>query len=265
MKKVYFLCSILLLSACSNFADDGDYSDAIKKVEDRSNFVEVQGKAFSTGDIIVGDSQILNSAANITAIFPKKDSKNLELSHVAMSMTFFKTYNFYTSAIYNGKTVALKDYKVSSEVCNDNCTTTQYVTFPVDMETLQQARTTGLVYQIVTPNKSSVIDYKIPAGYVEALFNEANGHISNSTNIAAATTIAPITQASKPQEMVQYWFDEASAEQKQAFSSWAFQNRKQVAGELKGSDKPSQMLDYWYKKATPEQRSDILSWLLKNE
>ena len=35
MKKVYFLLSTLLLSACSNFADDGDYTDAIQSVKER--------------------------------------------------------------------------------------------------------------------------------------------------------------------------------------------------------------------------------------
>ncbi len=73
------------------------------------------------------------------------------------------------------------------------------------------------------------------------------------------------TKISKPQEMVQYWYGEASDSQKQAFSTWAFQNRKQVSGELAGNDKSSQMLDYWYKKATSEQRSEILTWLLKAE
>lgn len=260
MKKVYFLLSTLLLSACSNFADDGDYTDAIQSVKERSNFLEIQGKAFSTSDIVVGNSQILNSAANMTIIFPKQNDAKVDSSYVAMSMTYFKSYNLYTEAHYGDKTEPLKAYKVTSETCNDNCTTTQYFTFPVDMATLEKAKIDGFSYKISTPSNSSVIDYKIPAGYIQAIFNEKNGH---TASLPQGTEVVPFV-LSKPQEMVEYWYSEATPEEKSSFSSWAFQNRKQVSGELNGKGKPSQMLDYWYKKASPEQR-DILSWLLKVE
>lgn len=261
MKKICLVLSSILLASCANFADDGDYSDAIQSVKERSNFIEIKGKAFSTDDILVGNSQILNSAANITAIFPKQSSAKVDSSYVAMSMTYFKSYNLYENAHYNGVTVPLKAYKVTSETCNDNCTTTQYVTFPVDMATLEKAKEEGLSYQVATANDSSIIDYKIPAGYIQAIFNEKNSHaVMTQPQVLAASPVL-----SKPQEMVEYWYGEASDVEKEAFSSWAFQNRKQVSNDLKTTDKPSEMLDYWYKKASPQQRSAILSWLLTVE
>ncbi|OEF23998.1 YccT family protein [Vibrio rumoiensis] len=98
-------------------------------------------------------------------------------------------------------------------------------------------------------------------------YNRTNKITTGSavTTAGVAATQTQAVQASKPQEMVEYWYAEATPEEKTAFSSWAFQNRKQVSGELSGKGKPSQMLDYWYKKATPEQRSGILAWLLKIE
>ncbi|MBD1571881.1 DUF2057 domain-containing protein [Vibrio sp. S17_S38] len=96
-------------------------------------------------------------------------------------------------------------------------------------------------------------------------YNKKNQIVLAGEIVTTAPKVAGGATVSKPQEMVEYWYDEASEPQKQAFSAWAFQNRKQVSGELKGSDKPSEMLDYWYKKATPEQRSEILTWLLKAE
>lgn len=260
MKKICLVLSTLFLASCANFADDGDYSDAVQSVKERSNFTEIKGKAFTTSDILISNSQILNSAANITAIFPKPGATNVESSYVAMSMTYFKTYNLYEEARYNGKSVPLKAYKVASETCNDNCTTTQYVTFPVDMTTLEKAKTEGLDYQIATSNDSSIVEYKIPAGYIQAIFNEKGEH--NNPALQVETSKPEI---SKPQEMVEYWYGEANQEEKESFSSWAFQNRKQVSGDLKTAGKPSEMLEYWYKKASNDQRSQILTWLLKAE
>ena len=78
---------------------------------------------------------------------------------------------------------------------------------------------------------------------------------------------APKPEISKPQEMVEYWYQEAEqAEKKDPSLILGFpKNRKQVSADLKTTGKPSEMLDYWYKKASEEQRSQILTWLLKVE
>lgn len=101
-------------------------------------------------------------------------------------------------------------------------------------------------------------------------YNKSNGiAVASSAAIVTAAALSEKANAkdriSKSQEMVEYWYSEATPEEKSSFSNWAFQNRKQVSGELSGKSTPSQMLDYWYKKASPEQRADILSWLLKVE
>ena len=100
-----------------------------------------------------------------------------------------------------------------------------------------------------------------------AAYNKANNiALAGAASVSAtAVTLKEDIKTSKPQEMVEYWYNEADQSQKQAFSSWAFQNRKQVSTDLKATGKPSEMLDYWYKKATEEQRSQILTWLLKVE
>lgn len=100
-----------------------------------------------------------------------------------------------------------------------------------------------------------------------AAYNKANNIALGATASISGTTIASQKEVktSKPQEMVEYWYGEANQSEKEAFSSWAFQNRKQVSENLKTTDKPSEMLDYWYKKASDEQRSQILTWLLKVE
>lgn len=101
-----------------------------------------------------------------------------------------------------------------------------------------------------------------------AAYNKANNIVLDAT-AATVSASAMVSQQnvkiSKPQEMVEYWYQEAAQSEKEAFSSWAFQNRKQVSADLKATGKPSEMLDYWYKKATEEQRSQILTWLLKVE
>lgn len=100
-----------------------------------------------------------------------------------------------------------------------------------------------------------------------AAYNKANNiALAGVTSVSAtAVTSKEDVKISKPQEMVEYWYQEAEQSEKEAFSSWAFQNRKQVSADLKTTGKPSEMLDYWYKKASEEQRSQILTWLLKVE
>lgn len=99
-----------------------------------------------------------------------------------------------------------------------------------------------------------------------AAYNKANNIVlAGTTNVSTAVVAKTDVKISKPQEMVEYWYQEAEQSEKEAFSSWAFQNRKQVSEDLKTTGKPSEMLDYWYKKASEEQRSQILTWLLKVE
>ncbi|MFH0264785.1 YccT family protein [Vibrio rumoiensis] len=100
-----------------------------------------------------------------------------------------------------------------------------------------------------------------------AAYNKTNGitGVSTAALVNASANKSEAIKVSKPQEMVEYWYGEANQEEKESFSSWAFQNRKQVSGDLKTAGKPSEMLEYWYKKASNDQRSQILAWLLKAE
>ncbi len=266
MKKLLLPVCALLLSACSNFADDGDFSDAIANVRERTNFIEVRGKSFSTSDIIQSNTNILKTDANITGIFPRTD-KPVASSYVMMEVSYFKSYTEFDQATYDGKTVPLKAYQVSTSMCTDTCSATQYVTFPVDNVSLEKAAQSGLAFTITTPNDTAKVDYLIPAGYVQAILDERDNYAGMAA-AKATTTIATAVVASDPvvsqaQQMTEYWYAQASDEQQQAFSSWAFNNRKTVSGMPEGDGKPLEMLDYWYKQASEQERAQILTWLLK--
>ena len=74
-----------------------------------------------------------------------------------------------------------------------------------------------LSYQIATSNDSSVIDYKIPAGYIQAIFNEWAEH-SNSTHKWEKLNLKSVNH----KKWLNIGIQEANARRKIVFSSWAF-------------------------------------------
>ncbi len=70
---------------------------------------------------------------------------------------------------------------------------------------------------------------------------------------------------SKSQDMVQYWYNEASAEEQKQFADWAFSQRTTVTNMIETESKSLEMMSYWYEKADKTEKSNILSWLLSQE
>ncbi|MCK6262212.1 DUF2057 domain-containing protein [Vibrio sp. ZSDE26] len=97
----------------------------------------------------------------------------------------------------------------------------------------------------------------------------------HSINIATATvaTAAVVVEAkpeaslasSKPTQMVEYWFEKASKEDKSTFSDWAFDNRKAKEVDALEGSKALEMASYWFTQSSSKERKQTLSWLLEQE
>ncbi len=88
--------------------------------------------------------------------------------------------------------------------------------------------------------------------------------MESSADTKLATELVDV-EKSKSQDMVQYWFGEATDAEQQQFADWAFSQRSSVTDMIKTESKPVEMMAYWYDKADKTEKSNILSWLLRQE
>ncbi|MGC9401510.1 YccT family protein [Vibrio genomosp. F10] len=70
---------------------------------------------------------------------------------------------------------------------------------------------------------------------------------------------------SQPSQMVEYWYEKASNEERTVFSDWAFDNRKTKEVEVIEGSKALEMASYWYSQCDLSERKQILAWLLEQE
>ncbi len=88
--------------------------------------------------------------------------------------------------------------------------------------------------------------------------------MESSADTKLATELVDV-EKSKSQDMVQYWFGEATEAEQKQFADWAFSQRSSVTDMIKTESKPVEMMAYWYDKADKTEKSNILSWLLRQE
>ncbi|EOX3349114.1 DUF2057 family protein [Vibrio cholerae] len=98
-------------------------------------------------------------------------------------------------------------------------------------------------------------------------FHQQHSEHESVPTIEPIATVNVQTQStvSKPTEMVQYLFGEASSAERQEFANWAFTNRAEVAQPMVTQNKLVEMMADWYKKADKAEKASILSWLISQE
>ncbi|WP_394127631.1 hypothetical protein [Vibrio hepatarius] len=265
MQKMGVVLVSFALGACSSLDANSDFIDAIDTVKDRKNFVEVIAKDYSPSFKTINGADIMRSGLILTANFPKADAKVPE-SNVYFEVSYFQTHDEYTSVSYGGSTYPLKAEKENFQNCNEHCTTTQYVSFPIDIDEIEQAADKGLDFTLSSSGKGMVTEFEIPAGYFNAVVEEAERYTVSQPAVVAAPVVvakAPVEEASKSVQMTEYWYQEASSEVKSEFADWAFENRKGQVSEFGSAEQSAQMLEYWFSKSSESERKQIIKWLLE--
>ncbi|MDD9174527.1 hypothetical protein ERW49_00535 [Aliivibrio finisterrensis] len=254
--------SVVLLSGCSTLSSDDDFSDAIKEVTRKHNYVSIEAK-----DIVPIENQSVGASAlkntsQLIANYATSEKKSPS-SYMAVELSYFKASYSYSSVVIDGNERKIEPYSVSTESCSEHCTATQYFTFPIDNNEIELAAQKGLTYVAKTQNEISKLSFTIPAGYFQAVLDEKALQFQYTPAVVMAQPIIETkAEETKPVEMAKYWFNEATAVEQEQFTEWAFANRKSISTTLNSDSKSLEMLSYWYKKASTEDKAQILTWLL---
>ncbi|MGF1904094.1 hypothetical protein [Aliivibrio salmonicida] len=258
--KYSIVCFSLLLGGCSTLSVDDGFDDAISDVKQQYNYVSIVTKKVTPEDVTLGGSNTLKNTTYVVANYAK-ENRNSPESFAKVQLSYFKNYDEFTHVVYNDKDYPLDPYKVSSSTCTEHCSVTQYFTFPIDNSDIEISAITGFKYTVKTAGNSNQLSFMIPAGYFQAIENEKSLYLDVNHSIKEMNKIKVVSD-SKPVEMTKYWFDESVAIEQEAFTEWAFANRKAVNSPLASSSKSLEMLTYWYEKSSVEDKSTILTWLL---
>ncbi|OBT16016.1 hypothetical protein A9264_12185 [Vibrio sp. UCD-FRSSP16_10] len=254
----------LALSACTALDSSSDFSNSIASVDTQLNHVQVTGKEYKPEFKAIKGPSILKSSLNFVDNYPLNNNVTSS-SYIAMNVSYFQSYDEYKTVTYNGQQFPLKRTLQSTSSCNEHCTATQYFTFPMSPENISLASAKGLDFTLVSSNSTMTTEFSVPAGYIDTVHKTAQANANKAPTVAvtAAPQTTQVVATSKAEEMVQYWYAEATPQQQQAFSTWAFENRTDITTQLKSDAKPTEMMSYWYEKSSKEEKIAILKWLLE--
>jgi len=254
--------SAILLGGCSTLAVDDDFSDAIRSVSKRADYVSIEAKSIApTENKSVGGNAIKN-ITQVVANYPIDLAEEVPDSYMSVELSYMKANYEYSSVVINGKELNLAPYAPTDETCSEHCTTTQYFSFPIENDVIAEAGEVGLTYIIKTDNNMSQLSFSIPAGYFQAITKERESNKVGKAPVASSSSTKASSQQSKPVEMTEYWFGEANQDERELFTQWAVANRKSAETSLVTESKSLEMLGYWYEKASTEEKTQILMWLL---
>ena len=92
--------------------------------------------------------------------------------------------------------------------------------------------------------------------------------VATTTAVVQNTSVAPSAPSldSKSAEMVKYWFEKASSQDKEKFAELAFTHRN---SEIMLSDNENsqslEMMTYWFNEAERKDKKNIIAWIISNE
>lgn len=265
MQKSGVVLIAFTLSACSSLGPSSDFVDAVDSVNDRKNYVEVIGKDYSPESKAISGPDVMRSELVLNANYPKTEGE-APSSFIAFEVSYFQNYDEYKTVSYGSNNYPLETMQTTVNSCNEHCTTTQYVSFPLDIDTIEQAAERGFEFVLSTSGKRMVTEFEIPAGYFNAVVEEAERYTVSQPAVVAAPVVvakAPVEEVSKSVQMTEYWYQEASSEVKSEFADWAFENRKGQVSEFGSAEQSAQMLEYWFSKSSESERKQIIKWLLE--
>ncbi|MCG6233396.1 DUF2057 family protein [Vibrio furnissii] len=269
MRKLLLVAAPFILSACSALDSSSNFDDVVDSVNQRYNFVQVKSKSYTPATQAIKGPDVVQASVAIVANYPRLEQKAPE-TFVYVEVTTFESYDEYASVLFNGQTQKLRVDQPSKSMCSEHCVVTQYISFPISNDDL--ATSADLQFELRSGASRVVTGFTIASGYVNAVQREAKlqGSLNQvapqaSVQVATPAPVAVAAPVSKPEEMVQYWFNEGSDAERKQFADWAFSNRAEVKQAMNSESKALDMMAYWYEKADKTQKAGILSWLISQE
>ncbi len=268
MNKVSVVVLSLFLGACSSLDSQSNFADSVANVQPKGGYIKVTGQSYVAENRANVGADILKSSLYFT--YNKEVTPNTAPeSSITMDVSYFQSYKEYETVSFFGKTIELEDRQVPRESCSEHCTKTQYIKFPLSDADIQQAREKNLEFTLEGQNSVMSTTFIVPKAYIDTIYNGANNHTAIAVAPVAAVPVAAVAaeepKASQAQEMVNYWYGEATKEEQSAVTDWAFKNRKNAnPAPLEGS-KEIEMVSYWFNKLDNEEKSQTMIWLLEQE
>ncbi|WBA15798.1 DUF2057 family protein [Salinivibrio proteolyticus] len=258
--------SCLLVVGCTSLDSSSQFDDVASSVKERRHYVQVVTKSITPDIQVLSGTNVVKASANYVANYPvdKSAGPDVAPSRLMTEVSYFKNYQEYETVTINGETVPLKNTQVTSETCTEHCVTTQYVSFPLSPDTVANWPEPQVAYTFSSSGGGNRVQLSIPKAYFLAAYDEASrvlGQQSQSV-VSASQPISVKTKDEKPEEMVNYWYQQASEAERRDFADWAFAHRDGGGVVPTTQSQPLQMMGYWYQQATPTSRKAILTWLL---
>lgn len=266
LRRLFLLPVALGTVGCSTLDTSSEYSDAVKSIKERSNYVEVYAKSITPDTKALVGADLVKSELTYISVHNKGAKPLSNQSNIDMAVTYFKNYDSFNSVDMHGKVQALENFRPISETCTEHCTVTQWIRFPFSEQTLNQFDGSDVIFTI-SSGKKNTVEVVVPKAYFEAIEQEGRATVAGNTAVLVSTSSANAasinpTNDSKSIEMVRYWYEKASPQEQELFAQFAVKNRKSIQS-LESSDSQSyNMLQYWYSEASKEERSEILNWLI---
>ncbi|MEZ8021481.1 DUF2057 family protein [Vibrio sp. ZF57] len=267
MNKVSVVVLSLFLGACSSLDSQSNFVDSVADVQPKGGYIQVTGQSYVAESKANVGADILKSSLYFT--YNKEITQNsAPESSITMDVSYFQSYKEYETVSFFGKTIDLEERQLPRESCSEHCTKTQYIKFPLSEADIQQARKKNLEFTLDGQNSVMSTTFIVPKAYIDTIYNGANNH----TAIAVAPVAVPVAavvaeepKASQAQEMVNYWYGQATKEEQAAVTDWAFKNRKNATPTSLEGSKEIEMVSYWFNKLNSEEKSQTMIWLLEQE
>ncbi|WP_165310598.1 hypothetical protein [Vibrio ziniensis] len=260
-KASLFMATVVTLNGCSTLDSSSSFNDVVKSVKERQNYVQIVAKEIMPDSKAVVGADVVKTSLFYVGNFAKEVNLDVKESYVDMNVTTFKNYDRFDSVMVNNEHTPIVDYRPQAETCTEHCTVTQWFQFPLSETSISQFKGDKVEFTLSSKTNKNVVTFSLPKAYFDAVNNEAVYAMSKKSQ----QVTAPTEVKSKSLDMVQYWFNEGSAEQQKQFSDWAFSQRTSVTNMIQSESKAVEMMAYWYDKANKAEKSEILSWLIHQE
>ncbi len=266
MKNVMAAVTLMLLSGCATLDAQSNFEHSIEDVKHFNGYSLVTSKSYQPDMVALKGAMPAKGHLYIIAGQSNQANVKAPNSEIKLEVMYLKNYSKYTSYTLNGQSQKAINELPVFETCSDLCMNTQYLKLPISNEDLQAAATEGLSFTLNNSNKTIVTQFDIAAGYIAAITDQFATEYARQT-VTKRSSSAPVivvndTPSDRAEEMVKYWFSEASEAEKEQFLDWALMNRNNNEAKLESEIKAIEMTSYWYSKVEPERRKIVLTWLL---